>query len=98
MYNLLMKFESIGIREFSRKLFEYLKSDEPVVIMKHGKPFRVIQPIGEEELAEMRSHDATQSILKHNAIGLWKDRWPESEDSSDIVQGLRDEEEQRSQS
>ncbi|GEM_PF-4342846 len=88
--------EFVGIREFSQKLFEYLKSNRPVVLMKHGKPFRILSPISKKTAKALQKKEEKTALLKHKAIGLWEKRWPVSEPSAAIASRLRQREEKRS--
>jgi len=91
-----METAFIGIREFSQKLFHYLRGNRPVVLMKRGKPFRLIRPISETEIRSLKKSEHLSHILSHKAIGIWKGRWPKKKPSSTLVQKMREKEDSRS--
>lgn len=87
--------EFIGIREFSQKLFQYLKENRPVVLMKHGKPFRLLRPVTVREAVSLKKSNSLDDILHHKAVGLWKKRWAQPRSSVDIIKKARRHEESR---
>lgn len=90
-----METAFVGIREFSQKLFQYLRGSRPVVLMKRGKPFRLIRPVSETEAQSLKKAERIGSILSHKAVGLWKKRWPAKESSAALVKKMREKEESR---
>ncbi len=66
-----MRFASVA--EIKNGLSEYLararKTNEPVVVTHHGKPYALIQPISEEDLEELE----WKQLAKRKLTQAWED-------------------------
>ena len=66
-----MRFASVA--EIKDGLSEYLarakKENEPIVVTHHGKPYALIQPISEEDLAEL----GWQRLAEESLRQAWED-------------------------
>ncbi len=65
-----MRFASVA--EVKNGLSEYLararKTNEPVVVTHHGKPYALIQPISEEDLEELE----WKELAKRKLARAWE--------------------------
>jgi prevent-host-death family protein len=65
-----MRFASVA--EIKNGLSEYLararKTNEPVVVTHHGKPYALIQPISEEDLEELE----WKQLAKRKLTQAWE--------------------------
>lgn len=86
-----MKSETTGIRQFSQRVFHYLRSTRPVIVTRRGRPYRVVRPLGVDEQRAL-SAAGTSTILQHKAIGVWRRR---ARSSAELVRQMRAQEERR---
>ncbi len=60
-----MRFASVA--EVKNRLSEYLararRNNEPIIVTHHGKPYALIQPLGEGDLAELDWKDFARTRL-----------------------------------
>lgn len=90
-----MNPEFVGIRQFSQKLFRYLRSNHAIVLIKHGRPFRILEPITEKMAQSLKKQETITHLLSHKAVGLWKKRWISLKSSSVLAAKIRTQEENR---
>jgi hypothetical protein len=88
-------FDFVNMREFAHHIFKFLKSERPFVLMKHGKPFKLVTSIGSKELSTLKKQKHVSEILMHPALGLWEKRWPKRKSSLTILNELRKSQERR---
>lgn len=89
-----MKLETTGIRQFSQRVFHYLRSTRPVIVTRRGRPYRVVRPLGVDEQRAL-SAAGTSTILQHKAIGVWRRRLRRARSSAELVRQMRTQEEHR---
>lgn len=65
-----MRFASVA--EVKNRLSEFLararKSDEPIVVTRHGKPYALIQPLSEKHLEELEWN----KLAKRRLADTWE--------------------------
>jgi hypothetical protein len=89
-----MNYETVGIKEFSKKLFFYLNLNTPIILKKRNKLVKLLQPISPEAMIQISKEEKKCEVINHPAIGIWKSRY-KKESSVSLAKKVRKKMEKR---